>query len=124
MAKKRLLQLAARLEEDHPDASASLKEGLDETLTLKDMNLPLSLERTLSTTNPIENLNSTIRRVTRNVKRWRDGKMVKRWVAASVLEAQRGFRRLRGYKGMPILIRALLDYAEQIDRVDGLREAA
>lgn len=123
-AKKRLLQLAARLEDDYPDASASLKEGLDETLTLKDMNLPLSLERTLSTTNPIENFNSTIRRVTRNVKRWRDGKMVKRWVAASVIEAQRGFRRLRGYKGMPILIRALLEYAEQIDRIDGLQEAA
>ncbi len=95
-AKKRLLQLAARLENYHPDASASLKEGLDES----------------------------IRRVTRNVKRWRDGKMVKRWIAASVLEAQRGFRRLRGYKGMPILVRALLDYAEQIDRLDGQKEAA
>jgi putative transposase len=56
--------------------------------------------------------------VTRNVKRWCDGKMVKRWIAASVLEAQRGFRRLRGYKGMPILIRAVLDYAEQIDCLD------
>lgn len=123
-AKKRLLQLAAGLQEDYPDASASLKEGLDETLTLKDMGLPANLERALSTTNPIENLNSTIRRVTRNVKRWRDGNMVKRWIAASVLEAQRGFRRLRGFKGMPILIRALLDYAEQINCIDAQQEAA
>jgi transposase-like protein len=123
-ARKRLLQLAAHLDDDYPDATASLKEGLDETLTLKDMNLPPSLERTLSTTNPIENFNSTIRRVTRNVKRWRDGKMVKRWMAASVLEAQRGFRRLRGCKGMPLLISALLNNAEQIDHLDDQQEAA
>lgn len=123
-AKKRLLQLAAALQDDYPDASASLKEGLDETLTLKDMGLPVNLERALSTTNPIENLNSTIRRMTRNVKRWRDGNMVKRWIAVAVLEAQRGFRRLRGFKGMPILIRALEDYAEQTNRIDAQREAA
>ena len=118
-AKKRLLQLAAQLLDDHPDAAASLKEGLDETLTLKDLGLPQSLERTLSTTNAIENLNSTIRRVLRRVKRWRNGAMVKRWVAAGVLEAQRGFRKLRGHKGMPVLVQALASHAEQIDRVDG-----
>jgi transposase-like protein len=60
------------------------------------MNLSQSLQRTLSTTNPIENLNGTIRRVSRRVKWWQDGTMVKRWVAAGVLEAQRGFRKLRG----------------------------
>ena len=123
-AKRRLLQLVSHLDDDHPDAAASLKEGLDETLTLKDMNLSASLERTLSTTNPIENLNSTIRRVSRRVKRWRDGKMVKRWIAAGVLEAQRGFRKLRGYKGIPVLIAALLKSAEQIDRIDDQEVAA
>lgn len=123
-AKKRLQQLAAQLHADHPDAAASLKEGLDETLTLKDMGLPQSLERTLSTTNPIENLNSTIRRVLRRVKRWRDGTMVKRWVAAGVLEAQRGFRKLRGYKGMTTLVTALTKHAERIDRVDAEQNAA
>ena len=55
--------------------------------------MPVWLERTLSTTNVIENLNSAIRRVTRNVKRWRDGSMIKRWVATAIFEAQRGFRR-------------------------------
>lgn len=123
-AKRRLLQLAAHLAGDHPDASSSLKEGLDETLTLKDMGLLQSLERTLSTTNPIENLNSSIRRTTRRVRRWRDGKMIKRWVATALMEAQRGFRRLRGYKGMPALIAALTKNAERIDRVDADEVAA
>lgn len=124
VAKKRLLQLAGQLLDDHPDAAASLKEGLDETLTLKDMGLPQSLERMLSTTNAIENLNSTIRRVLRRVKRWRDGAMVKRWVAAGVLEAQRGFRKLRGHKGMPTLAAALSKHAERIDRIDAEQNAA
>ncbi len=122
-AKRRLLQLVSHLDDEHPDAAASLKEGLDETLTLKDMNLSASLERTLSTTNPIENLNGTIRRVSRRVKRWRDGKMVKRWIAASVLEAQRGFRKLRGHKSMPALI-AALQRTEQTDRIDDEEAAA
>jgi transposase-like protein len=123
-AKRRLVQLASHLQEDHPDAAESLKEGLDETLSLKDMSLSASLERTLSTTNPIENLNGTIRRVSRRVKRWRDGKMAKRWIAASVLEAQRGFRKLRGHKSIPVLIAALAKTAEQIDRIDDEEVAA
>ena len=123
-AKRRLLQLVSHLEDDHPDAAASLKEGLDETFTLKDMGLSTSLERTLSTTNPIENLNGTIRRVAARVKRWRDGKMVKRWIAVGVLEAERGFRRLRGHKSMPHLIAALRGTAEQIDRIDEEEAAA
>jgi len=123
-ARKRLLQLVAHLDDEYPDAARSLKEGLDETLTLKDMNLSASLERTLSTTNPIENLNTSIRRVSRQVKRWRDGKMVKRWVAAGILKAQRGFRRLRGHKSIPTLIAALLTAAEQIVRIDDQQQAA
>jgi putative transposase len=107
IAKRRLTQLLKRLEDEHPGAAASLKEGLDETLSLKDLKLPQALERTLSTTNPIENLNGNIRRVQSRVKRWRDGAMVRRWVALGILEAQKGFRKLRGHKGMPTLIAAL-----------------
>ena len=84
-----------------------MREGLDETLTVVRMELPEWLERTLATTNPIENLNGSIRRITRNVKRWDDGTMVLRWVAASLTEAVKGFRKLRGYKGMPKLVAAL-----------------
>jgi transposase-like protein len=124
VAKKRLQQLISHLEDDHPDAAESLREGLDETLTLKDLKLPAWLERTLSTTNPIENMNGGIRRVTRNVKRWRDGTMVRRWVAAAILEVARGFRRLRGHKGLPILLAALGRTAERTTRVDRRRKAA
>lgn len=124
VAKKRLLQLVSHLADDHPDAAESLREGLDETLTLKDMKLPPALERTLSTTNPIENLNGGVRRVTRNVKRWRDGSMVRRWVATGILESARGFRRLRGHQGMPVLIAALRRNAEQITRIDRQEQAA
>ena len=124
MAKKRLQQLAAYLDDNQPDAAASLREGLDDTLTLKDIKLPTCLERTLSTTNPIENLNSCIRRIARNVKHWRDGTMVRRWVGAAIGEAERGFRRLRGRKAMPLLLGALGREAEQTTRVDRQRRAA
>src|SRR5690606_26568610 len=69
-ARKRLLQLVGHLEDEYPDAAASLREGLDETLSLKDIGLKEVLERTLSTTNMLENLNGSIRRVSRNVKHW------------------------------------------------------
>jgi len=116
-ARKRLLNLVAQLESDHPDAAESLREGLDETITMKDWNLPPWLERTLSTTNCIENLNGAIRRVTRNVKRWRDGSMIRRWVAAGVFEARRTFRRLRGHAGIAALLPALRA-PEQTTRID------
>jgi transposase-like protein len=123
-AKKRLAQLAAALDDDCPEAAESIREGLDELIALKDMKLPTWLERTLSTTNPIENLNGSIRRITRNVKRWRDGAMVRRWIGASLLEAGRGFRRLRGYKGMPLLLAALGRVPEQTPRLDQKQVAA
>jgi transposase-like protein len=123
IAKRRLTQLVARLDSDHPGAAASLREGLDETLALKDMKLPDALERTLSTTNPIENLNGSIRRVQRRVKRWRDGAMVRRWAALGILEAQKGFRKLRGHKGMSILVGALRERLGQ-DHVDAQEVAA
>lgn len=123
-AKNRLLRLANQLQDDHPDAARSLREGLDETLTLKDMGLPEWLERTLSTTNPIENLNGTIRRLTRRVKHGRNGSMIKRWVAARLHEAQQRFHRIRGHKGLPKLIAVLYSTAEQPDRLDRLPKAA
>jgi transposase-like protein len=123
-AKTRLLKLAQQLMEDNPDAAASLKEGLDEILTVKGMGLPAILEKTLSTTNAIENLNGSIRKVSRRVKRWRSGSMIKRWVATGILEAERGFHRVKGLKGMPILIKALQKNVDRIERLDLQREAA
>jgi putative transposase len=114
-AKKRLQALANQLEADHPYAASSLREGLDDTLTVKGMNLTAGLERTLSTTNAIENLNGGVRDRTRRVKRWRDGKMILRWTAAVLLEHAKGFRRLRGYRGMPALIAALRSNDARLD---------
>lgn len=115
-AKKRLLTLAAQLETEHPSAAESLREGLDETLTLKDVGLPKALERTLSTTNIVENLNGGVRDVTRRVKHWRGGSMIRRWVAAAVLEREASFRRLRGYRGLSKLVAALRANDAQLDR--------
>ena len=99
-----LHNLERRLAKEHPGAAASLREGLDETLTVVGLGLPRALERTLATTNPIENLNSVARRVCGRVKRWRGGEMIVRWMTAAMGEAAKGFRRLKGYAGMPLLL--------------------
>lgn len=107
-AKKKLLQLASWLESNGEDsAAASLREGLDETITVLRFNLPRTLCRTFSTTNTIENMNGCLRRVARNVKRWRDETMIRRWVALGVAEAQRGFRRVKGHAHLKVLVAAL-----------------
>jgi transposase-like protein len=106
-ALKLLNNIARRLDHDCPGAAASLREGLAETLTVMRFGLPEALARTLATTNPIENLNGLVRDRTKNVRRWESGEMVLRWVAAATTEAAKGFRRLRGYAGMPKLIAAL-----------------
>ena len=105
---KRLLQdLARRLDTDYPSTAASVREGLDDTLTVLGLGLSERLQRSLATKNAIESLLSRTRHVKRNVKRWRGGTMVLRWVAAGVLEAAKGFRRVKGCKDMPALVAAL-----------------
>jgi transposase-like protein len=111
----RLLQdLARRLDTGHPSAAASVREGLEETLTIVALGLSEALRRSFSTTNAVESLISRTRHVKRNVKRWRGGQMVVRWVAAGVLEAVKGFRRLKGHKEMPKLIAALRARDQQL----------
>jgi transposase-like protein len=107
LAKKRLQRLAASLHGKHPGAAASLREGLDETLTLQALGVTGALYRTLRTTNPIENLNGSIARYTRNVKRWRDGQMTLRWVASALSDAKDRFRKLRGNRELKHLLAAL-----------------
>ena len=122
----RLLEnLARRLESDHPGAAASLREGLEETLTLTRLALPESLERVLASTNLIENLFSRVRDLARRVKRWQGGAMILRWTAAGALEAERSFRRVAGYRGLPKLLAALRTHDAEIDRrLDNGRRAA
>ena len=113
-AQRLLLDLARRLETEHPSAAESVREGLDETLTVLTLNLSARLRRSLATTNAAESLLSRTRHVKRNVKRWRSGQMMLRWVAAGVLEAVKGFRRLKGYADMPLLVAALRARDQQL----------
>ena len=92
---------AKRLEDAYPSAAGSVRERLDETLTVLTLHLSTRLQRSLATTNAAESLLSRTRHVTRNVKRWRGGQMMLRWVAAGILEAVNGFRRLKGCGDMP-----------------------
>ena len=106
-AERLIRNLARRLEQDAPGVSASILEGLDEILTVTRLGLPVELRRSLACTNVIENMNGTIRQVCRNVKRWRDASMALRWTGAAMLEAAKGFRRLKAHKQLPILRAAL-----------------
>lgn len=125
-AKRMLRGLARQLERKHPSAAASVREGLDETLTVMRFALPAYLERTLATTNAIEFVNSRIRATTHNVTKWSSGAMAMRWVAAALVEASRTFRKLRGYKGMPLLVAALREHDQLIKpaSVDASKKAA
>jgi transposase-like protein len=78
-AERLIRNLARRLEQEAPGVSASILEGLDEMLTVIRLGLPLSLRRSLASTNIIENMMGTVRRVCRNVKRWRDASTAPRW---------------------------------------------
>ena len=104
-------ELATSLDRTHPGAAASIREGLEEMFTVRRLGLSASLERTLTTTNPVESMISIARTTQRNVKRWRDGQMARRWTAAGMLVAEARFRRIKGHKDMPLLLAALARHA-------------
>jgi len=103
----RLEVLAAELDRSHPGAAGSLREGLPETLTLTRLGIRGSLKRTLESTNPCESMIECVRRSSRNVKRWQSGDMALRWTAAGMLEAERQFRRIIGYRDLAKLAVAI-----------------
>lgn len=115
-AKRMLHNLARGLKRAHPAAAASIQEGLEETLTVTKLAITEALAKTLVTTNPIENIMGNNRRICRNVKNWRDGEMVLRWLSTASIEAEKKFRRVKGYKAMPQLINALSQHS-QLDSV-------
>jgi transposase-like protein len=106
-AEGQLRALAKHLEVKHPGAAASLLEGLEETLTVTRLGLSGTLLDTFKTTNPIESMISIARKVAGNVKRWRNGRMALRWTAAGLLDAEKRFRKVKGYRDMPLLRRAI-----------------
>ncbi|MDQ3380562.1 MAG: transposase, partial [Actinomycetota bacterium] len=117
LAERRLVELARALEAKRPGAAASLREGLDETLTITRLGIRAdsTLGRTLATTNPIESMLSICRERARNVKRWRGGEMALRWTAAGMLDAERSFRRVKGFRGLPQLAATLHRHATDVD---------
>jgi len=118
LAKRQLERLANSLAKAHPGAAASLREGLAETLTLTTLGIGGALYRTFRTTNPIENLNGLIAHYTRNVKRWRGGEMVLRWIATALHEASGGFRAVRGFRDMKRLVAALDEHVQLATHIE------
>lgn len=118
LAKRQLERLANSLAKPHPGATASLREGLAETLTLITLGVDGALYKTLRTTNPIENLNGLIAHYTRNVKRWRDGEMVLRWIGTALHEAGGGFRAVRGFRDMQHLVTALKERVQLVTHLE------
>jgi len=99
-AEEELRALASELERSHPGAAASLSEGLAETLTVTRLGVRGQLRRTVHSTNPCESMIECVRRSARNVKRWQSGEMCLRWTAAGMLEAERQFRKVVGYRDL------------------------
>jgi len=102
-AKNAMLSLATALERDYPGAAASVREGLGDLFTVKRLGLRGPLAASLSSTNFIESLIGRGRAITGKVKRWRGGTMALRWMATAILEAEKGFRRIRGARELPFL---------------------
>ncbi len=113
-AERVLRNLARRLDRDAPGVSASILEGLDEMLTVIRLGLPDQLRHSLGCTNAIESMMAVLRQVCRNVKRWRDARMALRWTGTAMLEAKKGFRRLKAHKQLPVLRAALLRHQQAL----------
>jgi putative transposase len=99
--------LAGELDRSYPGAAGSLREGMEETLTLTRLGVRGNLKRTLESTNPCESMLEIVRRTQRNVKRWSSGEMALRWTAAGMLEAERQFRKIIGYRELATLVIAI-----------------
>jgi len=106
-AKAALLRIHHELNHLNPSAARSLEEGLEETLTLHRLKVPVELWKTLRSTNVIESAFSIVRVVCRNVKRWRPGNQIERWVGSGLVVAEKQFRRIVGYHALPGLLAAL-----------------
>jgi transposase-like protein len=111
LARDRLELVAAELDRTWPDAAGSLREGLHDTLTLMRLGITGQLATTLCSTNPCESMIEIVRHTQRNVKRWQDGDMRKRWTAAGMLVAEQQFRRIIGYRDLATLVIAVERHA-------------
>jgi len=122
LAEQRLQLLASELDQTWPDAAGSLREGIDDTLTLMRLGITGNLATTLCSTNPCESMIEIVRYTQRNVKRWQDGDMRKRWTAAGMLVAEQQFRRIIGYRDLATLVIAIERHAPLAAPNDQLRQ--
>jgi putative transposase len=111
LATQRLELLASEFDRTWPDAAGSLREGVNDTLTLMRLGITGKLATTLCSTNPCESMIEIVRYTQRNVKRWQDGDMRKRWTAAGMLVAEQQFRRIIGYRDFATLVTAIERHA-------------
>lgn len=109
-ARSKLMNIMDKLEHRYPKAAASLLEGLEETLTLHRLKISGLLRETLCSTNPMESANSACRSIIRRVSNFRDGEMALRHAAAGLMEAERGFRRIKGYCQLTVLMAMLSEH--------------
>jgi transposase-like protein len=116
-ARRALKAVEKELERINPSAAHSLQEGLEETLTLHRLGVPEYLRTKLSTTNSIESSYSRSRDVMRNVKRWTNHGQKQRWMATALLQAEKSFHRLQGYRDLPKLRDSLLLYQTEQRRM-------
>jgi putative transposase len=123
-AERLIRNLARTLERRAPGVAGAILEGLDEILTVVRLKLPKELRRSLACTNILENVMGSVRRVCRNVKRWRDAGMALRWTAAAMLEAAKGFRRLKAHKQLPLLRAALTAHRAKAASAGSVAEEA
>lgn len=98
-------------------AARSLDEGFDETLTINRLGLSEQLRRLFSSTNIIESCFSLADDLCRNVKRWRDANMAWRWAGTVLLEVEKRFHRIKGYRDLPILVEKLKEGVDQKEAV-------
>jgi putative transposase len=114
--RQRLKELANDLKAQHPDAAASVLEGMDEMFTITELGISGELARCLATTNVIESPNSVVRRVSGRVTNYKDAQMALRWTAAGFIEAEKSFKKLRGYADLKILINSLRPATQQLKK--------
>ena len=114
LAEQRLEQLASELQRTWPDAAGSLREGLDETLTLMRLGITGSSRRRCARRTRASRMIEIVRYTQRNVKRWQDGDMRKRWTAAGMLVAEQQFRRIIGYRDLAKLVIAIERHADRV----------
>jgi transposase-like protein len=112
-AKRALDRLHRELMDLNPSAARSLEEGMEETLTVHKLRVPDQLRRTLCCTNVIESAFSIVETVCRNVKRWRDGDHIERWVGSGLLVAERQFRKVIGHRQIPLLLSSMATAASK-----------